>query len=362
MRLAVIRRHSSAIGGAELYLQRLMGALLGAGHEVHLLCEAWPEAPRGVVVHPLRLRASRAWRATAFADAVEAELGRSEFECVFSLERTRRQDVYRAGDGVHRVWLRQRAHYAPWWKRPFVGRGAFHRNLCRLEAQTLDPTRTRRVIVNSAMVGEEIRQHFQFPADRTHLVRNGIVTSRFQGIDRGAARARFGIGSDEFILLFVGSGWERKGLHRLIGAVRRPEVQARRVRLLVVGKGRSLGAPATVEFVGPIADVEQAYAAADLFVSLPIYEPSANVVIEALASGLPVITSAHDGAAEWITPGVNGGIVTDPGDLPAVAATLLRWIDRGPQRILPDLATLSLERNLAETIAVLERAARERNG
>ena len=359
MRLAVIRRHSSPTGGAELYLERLMDALSRAGHEVHLLCEAW-EGHSDFVLHPLPVRSSRARRPVTFANAVEAELERCGFDCVFSLERTRRQDVYRAGDGVHRAWLEQKTRRAPWWQRPFVGWGAFHRNLCELEAQTFDPTRTRRVIVNSAMVGAEIARYFRFPKDRMHLVRNGIVTARFQGRDRAAARARFGLGPAEFVLLFVGSGWERKGLRYLIGALSRPELQKRRLRLLVVGKGRPPAAPDGVVFAGPIADVEQAYAAADLFAFLPIYEPSSNVVAEALASGLPVVTSIQNGAAEWLEPGVNGDVVPDPADLPVVAATLARWIDRGPRRLTPDLASLSLERNVEETIAVLELAARER--
>jgi len=103
MKLALIRRHFSATGGAELYLQRLLGVLAERGHELHLLTESWEDAPAGVTVHPLRIRASRAQRPMRFAEAVREELGGQTFDCVFSLERTLLQDVYRAGDGVHRV-------------------------------------------------------------------------------------------------------------------------------------------------------------------------------------------------------------------------------------------------------------------
>jgi UDP-glucose:(heptosyl)LPS alpha-1,3-glucosyltransferase len=360
MRLAVIRRHSSPTGGAELYVQRLIEALAGAGHEVHLLCEAWEAPPPGVTVHRVDAKAGRARRPIAFADAIDGELARHSFDCVFSLERTRRQDVYRAGDGVHRVWLARRAAHAPWWKRPFVGLGAFHRNVCRLEAETFDPGRTRRVIVNSRMVAGEIDRCFGFPRDRVHLVRNGIVISRFAGVDRAAARVRFGLQPHEFVFLFVGSGWERKGLPQLVAAMRRPELARAGTRLLVVGKGRIGNLPANVSLAGPVREIEQAYAAADLLAFLPIYEPSSNVVPEALASGLPVVTSKGNGAAEWLRPGIDGDIVDDPDDTPAVAAVLAKWRDRGTRRIVRDPEEFGIERNVRETIAVLESAARER--
>ncbi len=360
MRLAVIRRQSSPTGGAELYVQRLVEALDGEGHEVHLVCESWQSPPSGVVIHRLPVHSRRASRPVAFADAVEAELARHRFDCVFSLERTRRQDVYRAGDGVHRVWLERRAANAPWWKRPFVGLGGFHRNVLALEAAAFDPRNTGRIIVNSRMVAGEIQRHSAFPDDRIHRVRNGISTTRFLGVDRSAARARFGLRQDEFVLLFVGSGWERKGLPQLIAAMRSPELSDGRTRLLVVGKGRIANLPPNVTLAGIVPDIEQAYAAADLLAFLPIYEPSANVVPEALASGLPVVTSSWNGASEWLEPDVDGDVVRDPNDTGSVVATLAKWRDRGARRILRDPAEFDIARNVSETVAILERAARER--
>jgi UDP-glucose:(heptosyl)LPS alpha-1,3-glucosyltransferase len=337
-----------------------MEALVAAGHEVHLLCEGWESPPTGVTVHPQPVRGGRSVRPVAFAQAVESALNQQTFDCVFSLERTLRQDVYRAGDGVHREWLACRRQHAPWWRRPFIGLGAFHRNLCALEAQTFDPARTGRVIVNSRMVGQEIERYFQYPADRMHLVRNGVVTARYLGVDRDAARRRFGLLPGEFVLLFVGSGWERKGLPQLVRAMRHPLLQSRPVRLLVVGKGRLRNAPPNVTFTGPVREVEQAYAAADLLAFLPLYEPSANVIAEALVAGLPVVTSARNGAAEWLRPGIDGEVVTNPEATDEVARILAAWIDRRPGRLERDPAPFDLDRNLRETMAVLEQAAQER--
>jgi UDP-glucose:(heptosyl)LPS alpha-1,3-glucosyltransferase len=304
-------------------------------------------------------------------------LAREPFDCVFSLERTWRQDVYRAGDGVHRVWLERRRQFAPWWRRPFIGWGGFHRTMLALERKTFDPANTRRIIVNSNMVREEILRHFPFPAERLHLVRNGVETARFQAGRRAEARRRFGVAEDEHLLLFVGSGWERKGLKFLLDALSKARelgtltepylgrlyrgADLPKMRLLVVGRGTPPApCPEGVIFQGPMPDVEQTYAAADLFVFLPIYEPSANVCFEALAAGLPVVTTRQNGAHEIIEEGVNGSVVGNPADPWAVATAILTWCLRGRSRFSVKLRTLGLERNVRETIAVLELAARER--
>ena len=356
MKLALIRRKFSATGGAELYLQRLLRALVENGHEVHLFTESWQGNPEGVTLHPVAITGSRAGLPLKFAEAVKRELETQSFDCVFSLERTIRQNVYRAGDGVHRIWLERRGEYAAWWKKPFVSSGAFHRNMQALEVRTFDPVNTGHIIVNSDMVKREIIDCFNFPPGRIHLIRNGVDTDRFQRGLRAETRARFGVKEDEFLLLFVGSGWERKGLGYLIEALRTQRGQ--KVRLLVVGKGRKpRGVPRDVIFSGPMTDTENAYAAADLFVFLPVYEPSANVCFEALSAGLPVVTTAQNGAAEVIQEGVNGSVIARPDDIAAVANAIRFW--RKQSRPVKTAFDLSLERNVSETLAVLELAARE---
>lgn len=360
MKLALIRRQFAATGGAELYLQRLLDALARRDHELHLFAESWGEAPAGVMVHPVKTSATRATRGLRFAQAVQSELAKETFDCIFSLERTLKQDVYRAGDGVHRVWLERRRQFAPWWKRFFPGRGAFHRNMMALEAQTFHPQNTRRVIVNSEMVRSEILSHFHFPPERIHLVRNGVDIRQFQGGRRVETRDRFGVKDDEFLWLFAGSGWERKGLRFVLQALEYCSNSSRlRIKLIVVGKGhRPVFAPRNVIFSEPAGDIENFYAAADLLVFPPIYDPSSNVVFEALASGLPVVTSGNNGAAEVIQEGLNGSVVNEFWRPEILTRAATAWMDR-PRRIQP-VTEFSLEKNVSETLAVLESAASEK--
>jgi UDP-glucose:(heptosyl)LPS alpha-1,3-glucosyltransferase len=368
MKLALIRRHFSATGGAELYLQRLLAALVGSGHEVHLLAEAWDNPSHGVRFHPLSPGGSRATRPGRFAEAARQAIQADLFDCIFSLERTFCQDVYRAGDGVHQVWLEQRRRFAPWWKRWLVGCGRFHAGMLALERRTFDPAVTRHVIVNSGMVQAEIRRCFDFPIERIHRVRNGIEVARFQQGHRTVTRQQWGVGEHDFVALFVGSGLERKGYGFLSAPLQRinqhlPSSQnrLRRVRLVVVGKDRPSDADGqSVIFAGPMARVEDAYCAADLFLFLPIYEPSSNVVPEALAAGLPVLTSVYNGAAEWLTPGRNGQVLAHPEDAAEVAAQIQKWLDLPRPGLTIPAADLSLDRNVRETLAVLELAALEK--
>lgn len=360
MRIALLRRAGSRIGGAELYTTRLLAALVEAGHEPHLFAESWPEVPAGVEFHPVTASGHRAERPRRFAEALRQVVDFQRFDCVFSLERTLRQDVYRAGDGVHAAWLEQRRRYTPWWRRAWVGWGAFHRTLRELEARTFSPANTRHLIVNSAMVRREILARFPFPPERIHLVRNGIVVERFQGGDRAGFRAGLGLREADTLLLFVGSGWERKGLRFVLEALRRGPWPVGSVKLLVLGKGRPpWPRPRDVLFGGTQSRLADAYAAADLLVFPPIYEPSANVVGEALAAGLPVITSAFNGAGEILERGVHGDLVDDPANIGALIAAMEPWITRR-RRVTYDLAALSLARNVRETLPILEMAGCER--
>ena len=365
MKLALVRRAFSPVGGAELYLQRLIAGLASAGHELHLLTESWTDSTSALQVHQIPTNAGRAARPWAFAHAVQRHLDSAAYDCVFSLERTLRQDVYRAGDGVHRVWLAQRRRYLPWWRTFWTG--GFHRSMLKLEKQTLDPANTRFVIVNSEMVRREIESNFGFPSERIILIRNGVDLTRFrpQPNRRDETRRKYNFSPTDFVCLFVGSGWDRKGLQYVIDAVPVAQdllprlVSNPTLKLVVAGKGRPTTSHPNIIFTGPVPDVENLYAAADLFTFVPIYEPSANVCIEAFAAGLPVVTSRFNGAAELITKPELGDVLEDPSDREKLAAKIAGFVAR-PERTrvsVPD-DLISIERNVTETITILERAKR----
>ena len=360
MKIGLVRREFGGIGGAELYAQRIMKTFVRSGHSVTFVTSGKSEdLPKGITLKRIDLPAGRAEKIYRFEKLARRELASKDFDCVFSLERMGAQDVYRAGDGVHSVWLNQKRKYAAWWRRPFVGMGKFHKMAQWLERQTLNPLNTRRIIVNSEMVKREILENSRFPEPRIHVVRNGVDKENCKAGKRTQTREKWGFSDNDYVLLFAGSGWERKGLKYVLDAIR---LLGKDCKLVVAGKGkRPVLFPQNVNFLGSVADIENAYAAADLLVFPPIYDPSANVVYEALSAGLPVVTTRQNGASEIIEPGENGTILNEPTDKMELVKAIYEWRDRQAGYRVSTRFDLSIERNFSETMEVLELACAEKS-
>jgi UDP-glucose:(heptosyl)LPS alpha-1,3-glucosyltransferase len=210
----------------------------------------------------------------------------------------------------------------------------YHIYVCRAERRLFLNPGLRTVICNSKMVKEEIKQHFGLPEERLRVIYNGVDTARF-GPElkrhRAELRARYGIDNHAYLFLFVGSGFERKGLAGAIDALARVPG----AHLLVVGRDKKLrkfqahafksAVADRVHFAGAQADVTPYYGAADAFVLPTLYDPFPNVVLEALASGLPVLVSRKCGAAELIQEGENG-FVCDALNTPALARAMKQML------------------------------------
>ncbi|MCE9611421.1 MAG: glycosyltransferase family 4 protein [Chthoniobacter sp.] len=358
MKLGLVRRGYARTGGAEIYLRRFAEAAVAAGHECVLFSEQWPrEAWLFGYVHIASDSPKK------FADALTARRAREECDFLFSLERIHACDAYRAGDGVHAAWLERRARFEPAW-RPWLRQfSAKHRELLALEKQLFRADGAALVIANSRMVQAEIVARFGYPAERLHVVHNGVPPAPASAVTRAEIRHELGLPDGEFAVLFAGSGWERKGLHFAIGAMN--EAGLPNATLLVAGRGRQRGLPrsARVRFLGPVNQMSQMLSAADAFILPTLYEPFSNACLEAVAAGLPVITTAHNGFAEIIELGVEGEVVAEPDDLPALAAALKKWSDPARRAaIRPRLLALgekfSIEENVRQTLAIIESARR----
>lgn len=369
MKIALIRQRYTPFGGAERYMARLVSSLLAAGHAVHVIAAAWEtDDTAGVTFHRVPVRAPFGWlRAIVFARNARRLVANERFDLVFSLERTLRQDVYRAGDGCHRRWLRQKNLGKGWPARLATMLNPLHWTYLALERRLFTDPALRGVIANAAFVRDDIVNIYGVAPEKVRIVRNGLESAAF---DRSAApesRAglaeEFGLG-DELRLLYVGSGFERKGVPALIRAAARLSVP---FRLFVVGKGRAakyrrlaarLGIGDRVVFTGPRKDVNRFYLGCDVFAFPTRYDPFSNATLEAMAAGLPVVTSRFNGVAELIDSGKNGFVVDDPLDTAAIAAALERLAPPAVRERLGEEAyrtvlPLTMERNVRETLEVL---------
>ena len=315
MKLALICRPFSFHGGVETSTAGLVNALVKrGGYDLHLLTTAAQFPAPGITVRRLPvLSQPSVLRQLSFALAARRAARAGEYDLVQSHERCLLQDIYRAGEGSHQAYL------------DAMGRGKLqvnpqHRLLLYLERRIFTLRSARHIVAIAARGKSEIEALYGTPPDRISIVYNGVDLDRFHPENRNRwredTREKLGLPAEAWLIAFVGSGFERKGLGPLLESVSR--LRDRRVHVLVAGKGRTevyremaerLGLGGAVRWIAPRPDVERIYAATDL-VALPArYEPFGNVHLEALASGVPVLTTAAAGGAEVIRDGLTGAVV-----------------------------------------------------
>ena len=356
--IGFVRRGFSSSGGAESYLRRLAAGVAESGHPVSLFTSAeWPagEWNFGPVV---RLSATSA---IAFADELQKVSG-ANCDVLLSLERVWRCDVYRAGDGVHRAWLERRSQIAGPLQKLSRLLNRKHSAALSLEESLFAKAGARRVIANSRMVKEEIIRIYGYPADRIDVVYNGLALEamRRNESDRAKTRETYGLSDDDVVVLFAGSGWERKGLRFAIDAMERQNPQ---MKFLVAGRGEVRKfSSARVQFLGVVREMPSLYHAADIFLLPTVYDPFSNACLEALAAGRPVITTHANGFAEIMENGRHGTIVDDARDIEALGAALQFWSDpaRRAQAHIDNLALAAqfdISANVAQTLQILTQTA-----
>lgn len=314
LRIAIIRQGSRCDGGGERIVDRMRGILTHHGHDVTLISRSPQNDGAKVLVcdPPARTRTDRERR---FAQKALAIAAQHEFDVVQSHERIPGCTVYRAGDGVHASWLEQRRRVMHPLASAFLAFQPYHRYVMKAERRMFEHPGLKAVICNSRMVEREILNRFTIARDKLHIVYNGVDTKRFSPdlkTFRAAVRLHFAVPSNSPLFVFVGSGWERKGLAGAIRAVAaNPQAS-----LLVVGRDKAqrfyerlaakLRATDRVHFAGVQTDVGPYLGAADAFILPALYDPFPNAVLEAMAAGLPVVTSTTCGAAEVIHDGIHG--------------------------------------------------------
>ena len=354
MNISLVRRGHSRTGGAENYLKRLGRTLVQRGFAAKLYTtEEWPDAewPFGTLV---RFKASTPW---LFAQ--EVQKGRAPGEILFSLDRIFECDCYRAGDGVHRIWLERRLAHEPAWRSRFRFLNPKHRQILELERRLFEGG-ARKIIANSKLVKNEIVREFRYRQDDIAVIYNGLpaVESETERCGRLELRRTWGLKDEDIAVLFAGSGWERKGLNYAIEAVRLTENA--NILLLIAGSGtKPPNTPENARFLGPVADMPSLYAASDLFVLPTIYDPFSNACLEALSFGMPVITTAANGFAEIIESGVHGEIIDRPNDTGAIRDAIEKWANPDRRRAAKESCLslarqFSMDENLQKTLEVLE--------
>ncbi len=320
MKIALICRPFSFHGGVETATAGLLSALVRRGeHDIDLISTRAQPPVRGITVRPLSILGQpSALRQLSFAVQARSAARSGGYDLVQSHERCLVQDVYRAGEGSHRAYLDAMGRTGPQVS-------PHHRLLLWLERRIFRLQSARHVVAISGRGKEEIQRLYQTPAHRARW--------------RAATRRALGISEETWLIAFIGSGFERKGLGPLIEGL--AALRDGRARLLVAGRGRTepyrllaerLGMSEAISWSAPTPDVERLYAASDVLALPALYEPFGNVHLEALASGVPVLTSRAAGGAEAVIPGESGAIV-DKADAVAIATALGSLREADPRKL-----------------------------
>src|SRR3989304_3061183 len=327
-------------GGVESYVFNLSRQLLMHGHEVHIFAHRFrQDEDRRLIFHhvpaiplwsPLKY-----WTFAINAPKIVKKTG-IQFEIVYGFPQTLFQDIYRGGGGCHWDYM---MHTYPIMRTAF-GRIAMclnprHSCLLLLEKIIFKQKRYRQITCISEQCRREILHHYKLPANDIEIIYNGVdtdvFTPRMRLQYRDAVREKYHVTSDEVLLLFVGSGFKRKGLHHTIEALSLID-RSKKIKLLVAGRGRmrkylklaqKKGITDRVIFAGVCKHIQEIYAAGDIFVFPSEYDAFGTACLEAMASGLPVIASKTSGVSEIITPSIDGFIINHP----IVAKEIVNYIN-----------------------------------
>ncbi len=333
-----------ARGGCETYIGDLSRRLAQDGHEVHLYACRWDAnaLPASIQYHRLQVpngpRFLRPWR---FGHAVEAALAGANHDVTVGFDKTWGQDVLYPQGGLHVAsaahnrrkhrnrLLRTVASLAKWFD-PAAW------SFAKLERKQYLGTTHSTVVVNSEMVQSHFSKYYCIGSEQLRVVHSAIDPTRFESADRDSIRqhqrATWLVKPDDPVGLFIGTNYRLKGLAPLIRALAELPKELP-LKIAVVGHNkvvayellaRSLGVRDRLIFLGFRASPKDLYFAADFLVHPTFYDPCSLVVLEALACGLPIITTQYNGASELLVPLANSLIIDDPHNAKELAAALAK--------------------------------------
>lgn len=345
MHIALIREWFDRMhGGAERYAVTLAEHLRARGHRVTVICDRWVEDDaRGfeMLRVPFR-RYLGPFAYERFAVETGAAAERCGADVTLALARSFGGDLCRVGDLLQQSWIE--ANWPDEQKRRSKLRWAWRvRRRLKLEQAIFSRARFHRIVAISRLVQEQLLRHFNLTPAQVCVMHNGVDFGRFSPPDRAkaaACRRALGLPEDALVAIFVGMDFRRKGLGAAAAGfvhasrIAAPEVR-RRLFLVAVGRGdeqlalrvsRELECPGRVMVLPRTPRIEECFAAADVLVHPSKADPGANVVLEALASGVPAVVSRYTGNADFIDPGRNGFVLRERQNAQEIGEAILRVV------------------------------------
>jgi len=350
MKIALaVENFSRHAGGAETYAVGLAETLVREGFDVHLYGYSWDGEPTKAVFH--RIPRLPPWippsiRLLDFALRHRRMTAKERFDVILGFGNTLIMNVYQSHGGVHYISniRKLQAVSNPLFR--FIKKLALfavpkYHVRAWIESAPFRMKQRPVIIAISEMVRQDMADYFRIDRDEIRLVYNGIDYAKFGTLQperREALRRKWGF-DREILFLFMAYDFRKKGVRYLVeaSAKLRRKAGARPFGVVVVGgpptlqiRGmvRRLGLSDTVVFPGATQEPEAAYQACDVFILPTFYDACSLVVFEAMATGLPAITTVFNGAAGIITDGMDGAVLNDPRNTNEMAEAMERFLEK----------------------------------
>lgn len=328
-----IENFSKHKGGAESYAVSLASTLVENGWETHLFGKNWDGEPRAAVFHRIKIpKLFPSWaKMISFAVKHKKMVKSQAFDVILGFGNTIYMNVYQSHGGVHRFSTARKL---------YTEKNIFFRSIKRLlivfslkdkvrnwiesAPFRLDPK--PKIIAISLMIKKDFTSFYHINEKEIKVIYNGIDTTKYN-IDlkerlRGSIRHQLRITDNDIAFLFISYDLKKKGIAPLIeAAAKLKKLNFANFKVVVVGERPSslllkrvkrLRLEDTVIFTGPTKTPEDYYANCDVLVLPTFYDACSLVVIEAMACGLPAITTIYNGAAGIITNEKDGYIISHP--------------------------------------------------
>jgi UDP-glucose:(heptosyl)LPS alpha-1,3-glucosyltransferase len=323
--VVLLKPGSKRKGGLEKYTQRIASAFVEKGDQVtYLSTGVAPEVP-GVHFHSFPIKSALSFRKIQrFDRSVQTWLNENTSDLVLGLDRNSIQTHLRLGGGVHAAFLKSRLFSDGKLKYYISHLNPLHQTLLNLEKKAYSYSGLKKIFTNSHMVCKELQNHYSVDPKKIEVVHNGVewqemgIPFQFWEEEKKKNLMRYQLDPHLFHILFVGHGYLRKGLDVLLDAL--SSWPFKDFHLSIIGndknldhyqkKVKKLKMNHQVRFFGPQTNMIPFYQLGDVLAIPSFYDPFANVTVEALAMGLFVVSSKHNGGHEILT-NQNGAIIED---------------------------------------------------
>ena len=313
-------------GGLSRDMMKIADALVSHGHQVTICAERWDgEVPRS---HHVRLFSSKKMtnhgRARSFVRSLKDYIDAEQPDIVIGFNRMPYLDVYFAADVCYADIVEQH-HGLSGLLYKMTPRS---RTYLEYEHEVFGPNSKTRILFLDECQRQEYERFYKVEESRCLMLPPGISPNcrygRYSKEELSQCRHAWGVAEHDFLLLQVGSDFKRKGVDRSIRAIADlPEDIRGNCKLVVVGKDEEkpflalaaeLKIKPNVIFTHGIPDASMLIAAADVLIHPARCENTGTVIVEALATGTPVIATATCGFSHYVKESQGGIVIADPDD------------------------------------------------